>query len=75
MVHVFNTKNSSRSVPLEAISVSETDTLADFVRMFPDRRALPGALGFALGYFRGLFAHRISETLSEWETGRIGFLW
>lgn len=74
-IRVFNTENSSRSLLLEAISVSETDTQADFARMFPERRALPWALGFTLGYLWGLFAQSISETLSERETGRIEFLW
>lgn len=50
-VNAFNTQRYSGSLLLEAISVSEIDTQADFARTFPDRRALSGVLGFALVYF------------------------
>lgn len=50
-VNAFNTQRYSESLLLEAISVSEIDTQADFARTFPDRRALSGVLGFALVYF------------------------
>lgn len=50
-VNLFNPERYSESLLLEAISVSQMDTQTDFARTFPDRRALPGVLGFVLVYF------------------------
>lgn len=50
-VNLFNPERYSGSLLLEAISVSQMDTQTDFARTFPDRRALPGVLGFVLVYF------------------------
>lgn len=74
-VNIFNTERFSGSLLLEAISVPQMDTQTDFARTFPDRKALPGVLGFTSVYFYVLFVQSMSEALIGWELGRIKLLW
>lgn len=75
MVNVFNIERNSGSLLLEAISISQIDTQIDFAKTFPNRRALPGVLGFGFLYFWSLLVQSMSEALTEWELGRIKCLW
>lgn len=74
-VNVFNIERNSGSLLLEAMSISQIDAQTDFAKTFPNRRALPGVLGFGLVYFWSLFVQSRSEALTEWEFGRIKCLW